>query len=247
MIYHITHLKDVLGNYYLGIKFENTELQPYLNKLKEILSESEFKIYTESQKKRDSGQYHLTLINVADYNSLSQKLGVDKFVSSLDKLFDTEINDLQMLGVGMAQNNENTAYFVVCRSPLLQSIREFYGLREHDFHITLGFKWKDVFGVRKNQVLENKSKFIEVLKTHFLEKENFNFLRKISNFDESTELEIIPISLTDSYLKVSCGEYIMDVGLLEDQMKLFIFTKYKKSQEVKRLPQTEIIKILFKN
>lgn len=247
MIYRITHLKDVLGNYYLGIKFEKSDVDTHLNKLSELLSESEFKIYTELQQKRDSGQYHLTLINVAEYNSLSQKLGIDKFISSLDKLFDTEINDLQMLGVGMAQKNENTAYFVVCRSLLLQSIREFYGLTEHDFQITLGFKWKDVFGPRKNVVLENKSKFLEVLKLKFLEKNNLNFVKKITNYYEDPELEIIPISLTDRYLKVLCGDYLMDIGLKDGEMKLFIFTKYKKSQEETRLPLTEIIKILTKN
>jgi hypothetical protein len=244
MIYRIQHIKDVIGNNYLGIKFSNDQIDPYLTKLKEFLPSSEYEVYTSAQKLRDKDGYHLTVINVAEYNQLSKELGIDKFVSSLSGLFDLEIDDLKMLGIGTAKKNENQSYFIVCQSDLLQSIRGDYGLKEFDFHITLGFKYKDVFAVRKNEVIEPKSKFLDVVRSEFIKRPNFNFVKKIQNFDENEELEIIPISLNDKYLKVACGDFIMDIGLLEVENKLFIFTKYKKSQEVTRLPITEIINIL---
>lgn len=244
MVYYVTYLKDTIGNNYIGIKFSNESINPFLNKLRDHLSESEYEIFTSNQQKRDHGSYHMTVINVMDYNRLSKEVGMDKFVNSLEVVFDTEIDDLQMLGVGMATKNENTAYFVVCKSDKLNIIRDRYGLPEHDFHITLGFKWKDVFGVRKNEVLENNSKFIQLLKQEFYKKENFNFVRSISNFDEDTDLEIIPISISESHLKVLVGDRIMDIGLLDGENKLFIFTKYKKSSDVSRLPLTEIFRIL---
>jgi hypothetical protein len=244
MTHHISYLKDTIGNNYIGIKFSNESINPFLNKLKDHLSDSEYEIFTSNQQKRDHGTYHMTVINVMDYNRLSKERGVDKFINSLEVVFDIEIDDLQMLGVGMATKNENTSYFVVCKSDKLNIIRERYELPEHDFHITLGFKWKDVFGVRKNQILKNNSKFLQLLKHEFSKKENFNFVRNISNFDEDTELEIIPISISESHLKVLVGNKIMDIGLLDGENKLFIFTKYKKSSDVSRLPLTEIFKIL---
>jgi len=244
MIYYVTYLKDTIGNNYIGIKFNNEVINPFLDKLKEVLTEEEYEVYTSNQQKRDHGSYHMTVINVMDYNKLSKEIGMDKFINSLEVVFDTEIDDLQMLGIGTANKDENTAYFVVCKSDKLNIIRERYGLPEHDFHITLGFKWKDVFGVRKNQVLENNSKFLKLLKQEFYKKENFNFVKNISNFDEDPESEIIPVSITESHLKVLVGDKIMDIGLLDGDNKLFIFTKYKKSSDVSRLPLTEIFKIL---
>lgn len=244
MTHYISYLKDSIGNNYIGIKIDNSIVNPFLEKLKEIISESEYEAYTSNQQKRDHGEYHITVINVMDYNRLSKEMGVDRFVNSLEQVFDTEIDDLQMLGVGLASKNENNAYFVVCKSDKLNVIRERYSLPEFDFHITLGFKWKDVFGVRKNLVLENSSKFLKLLKQEFYKKENFNFVRQISNFDEDKEREIIPISITESHLKVLVGETIMDIGLLDGENKLFIFTKYKKSSDMIRLPLTEIYRIL---
>ena len=69
-------------------------------------------------------------------------------------------------------------------------------------------------------------------------------MKNISNFDEDPESEIIPVSITESHLKVLVGDKIMDIGLLDGDNKLFIFTKYKKSSDVSRLPLTEIFKIL---
>jgi hypothetical protein len=244
MIHQITYLKDTIGNNYLGIKIENSTITSFLEKMKDILSESDYNIYTSNQQKRDHGSYHITVINVMDYNRLSKEVGVDRFINSLDEIFDAEIDDLQMLGIGSASKNENTSYFVVCKSDKLDIIRDRYDLPKQDFHITLGFKWKDVFGVRKNQILENNSKFLKLLKQEFYKKENFNFIRQISNFDEDKEREIIPISITESHLKILVGETIMDIGILDGENKLFIFTKYKKTSEVNRLPLTEIYKIL---
>jgi len=171
-------------------------------------------------------------------------MGMDKFINSLERVFSEPIDDLKFKGIGKASKGDNTSYYIVCSSKKLDIIREVYSLPEFDFHITLGFKWKDVFGVRKCEVLENNSKFLKTLKVEFYKKENFNFVKKISNYDLNPDLEIIPISLTKEYLKVSVGDFIMDIGLLDVEDKLFIFTKYKKTSDVSRLPLTEILRIL---
>jgi hypothetical protein len=244
MQHHIQYIKDTLGNNYLGIKIDQSLVQNYLEDLKSVLSEEDFKVYTDNQKKRDIGGYHITIINVIDYNKLNGELGVDKFINSLEKVLDLEIDDLKLLGLGRSQKNENTSFYVVCQSDKLDTVRESYGLQKHDFHITLGFKWKDVHGVRKNELFKINSQFIKTLKEEFYKKENFNFVKNISNFDLNPDSDIIPISISDTHLKVLCGEWIMDIGLMEKDSKLFIFTKYKKTSDILRLPLTEIFRIL---
>ena len=243
MEYYLSHIKDAIGNNYIGIKIEKGIVEPFLNELKDILG-SEYETYTKLQQDRDHNSHHITVINVMDYNKLS-KQNLDGFVNSLESVMKYPIDDIQMLGVGTAQKNENRAYFVVCRSEKLQAIRNRYGLPEQDFHITLGFKWKDVFGVRKNEVLKKTSKFIQLLGQEYLKKENFEFLRKIQGWNENPDLEIIPISISESYLKVKVSDYLMDVGLTEDN-QFMIFTRYKDEKNVSRMPTTELLSIITK-
>lgn len=153
MIYHISYLKDRVGQNYLGIEIPIDIVKPYLDKLKNHLSEEDYQIFTKNQQTRDSGHYHITVINVMDYNRLSKEMGVDKFVNSLEPIFKYEIDDLDMLGVGSASKETNTAYFIVCQSDKLDAVRTRFNLPKFDFHITLGFKSKDVFGVAKNKVI----------------------------------------------------------------------------------------------
>jgi len=243
MTQYLSYIRDAIGNNYLGIKIDKGIVDPFLNELKDILG-SEYETYTKLQQDRDHGSYHITVINVMDYNRLS-KQNLDGFVNSLESVMKYPIDDIQMLGVGTATKNTNTAYFVVCRSEKLQAIRKRYDLPEQDFHITLGFKFKDIFGVRKNVVLEKKSKFIQLLGQEYLKKENFEFLKKIENYSENPDLEIIPISITDTQLKIKVGDTLMDVGLTEDN-KFFIFTRYKQEKETHRMPTTELLSIITK-
>ena len=99
MINFVTYVKDVVGNNYLAIKFDKGTIETYLNQLKEIIG-SDFENFTENQQKRDGGSHHMTVINVMDYNKLSKEVGMDKFVSSLDSVFNYEIDDLKFMGIG---------------------------------------------------------------------------------------------------------------------------------------------------
>lgn len=153
MVYYVSYLKDRLGNNYLGLNIPFDIVEPFLNELKDILGEEEFTVYTKNQSDRDSGKHHLTLINVADYNRLIAEVGMDKFINSLELIFNYEIDDLEMPGIGTATKSDNTAYYIVCKSDKLDAIRTRYSLPKFDFHITLGFKWKDVHGVPKNKII----------------------------------------------------------------------------------------------
>jgi hypothetical protein len=153
MTYYLTYLRDTIGNNYVGINIPEAVVEPHLEKLKEILGEEDFEIFTNNQKMRDHGHYHITVINVMDCNRLSKQMGMANFVKSVELAFEYPVEDLEMLGVGMASKNDNTAYFIVCSSDSLDAVRTRFNLPKQDFHVTLGFNTKDVFGVPKNVVI----------------------------------------------------------------------------------------------
>lgn len=245
MIYYITNLKDVLGNNYLGIDIPKHVVDPFLNELKDIIGD-DYEEFTKLKENRDGSHYHITVINVMDYNKLSKEMGVDKFVNSLDPIFKYPIDDLKLLGVGRAQRNENISFYTICKSEKLDSIRKRFELADHDFHITLGFKYKDVFGVRKNEIFKKDSKFIQLLRQEFYKNEDFNFIRKIVNYELNPKAEIIPVKLTETTIKVKCEGYYLDIGYSEEGECLRIYTKYSIEDELPRLSETEIAKILNK-
>lgn len=246
MTFYVTYLRDVIGNNYLGLDIPITIIQPYLNELRDILGEDDYVKFTENQIKRDGGHYHITVINVTDHNRLSKNMGIDKFVNSLDPILKYPIDDLKLLGVGRAQKNENTAFFIVCDSAKLEAIRNRFELEKHDFHITLGFNWKDVFGIRKNELFKKEGKFIQLLRTEFYKNENWNFIKNISNYDLDPKAEIIPVKLTDTYLKVKCDGFYLDIGYQEEGESLRIYTNYSIDEDLPRLSETEIARIINK-
>ena len=125
-----------------------------MDMLRGILGDEAFDLYTGNQQARDGGEHHITVINAMDYGRLTKSMGMDKFVEALQPVLEYEIDDLKMPGIGKAEAKGNTAYFVVCQSDKLDAVRTRFELAKHDFHATLGFDRKDVFGVPKNQILE---------------------------------------------------------------------------------------------
>jgi hypothetical protein len=246
MIYYISYLKDRLSNNYLGLNIPHDIVEPHLNELKSIIGEDDFKVFTDLQKQRDGGKYHLTVINVMDYNQLSKDLGIDKFINSLEPIFHYEIDDLKMLGIGTAFQNENRCYFIVCKSEKLNAIRNRFGLKPFDFHITLGFKFKDVHGIKKNELLKKDSSFLQLLKAEFYKNDNWGFIRNIKSFDLPQTSEIIPVEISDTRMKIKCAGYYLDVTYMDDGEKFAILTKYPITEELPRLSETEIAKKLNK-
>lgn len=245
MIYYVTYLKDSIGQNYLGIKLNKETIEPFLEKLKDILKD-EFEEYTNYQRKRDNGHYHITTINSMDYNKLSKEIGISKFVNSLDNIFNYPIDDLKMMGIGTAQKNENKTFYIVCKSDKLDAIRKRYDLADHDFHITLGFKYKDVFGVRKNQVVNFNSPLRSIILNKYEEYKNWDFIKKIKNFDLDENLEIIPIDVKDNYIVFNIGEHIINVAYIEEENYLRIMVKYKTDQKLNRLSMNKTLELLKK-
>lgn len=246
MIKYLTHIKDVLGNNYLGMEIERGLLEPCLSDLEEILGD-QYEDWTRRQIARDGGKYHITVLSVMEYNKLAKEMGIDKFVAALDPVFKFPIDDLKILGLGRAEKGDNAAFFAVCKSDDIQAVRQRFGLEEKDLHVTLAFKWKDVFGVRKNELFQKESKLISILRQKFNTEKDWGFLADTIGFDMGRRAEIVPVKLTDTMLKVKCDSYLLDIGYDEGSGKLRIYTKYLAEEDMPRLSETEIARILNKN
>lgn len=141
----VSELTDNGGLVYIGGKVSQADLSVYLNQLNELLGE-EFYEYRANQSARDHNSFHLTLINPYEYQT------IDKAQINLGKRF-----NVTLLGLGTASKSpsktttpENQAtFYVVAQSNDAQFYRQQFALPAKDFHITLGFKPSDIYGVGK--------------------------------------------------------------------------------------------------
>lgn len=116
-------------------------VEPYLTYLKTILSPEDYKKYTRNQQKRDSGRYHMTIVNPIEYQALNKDLS--KFIG-----YPVSI---RCFGIGRVQEVNNETYFIVCQSHNAANLRQYLKLPPTNLHITLGFKIKDIFNQPKDK------------------------------------------------------------------------------------------------
>ena len=132
-------IKDVLGNSYISlIDFNDLLFDALLDFAK--INIDDFDSMNQNLLNRNGGNFHLTSFNVAECNSNN----------NIFNLFDIDINDLRMLGIGSISKDSNKTFFIVCQSDTINKIRLALGLPFKDLHITIGFNNKDLFHARKN-------------------------------------------------------------------------------------------------
>lgn len=242
MVTRLEYIKDIIGNNYLGINVYYDSIFSFFDKLKNYIGD-DYDEYIKNQKDRDLGKYHCTVLNVAEYNKIiSQNINNASIIN--DILNSYEIDDFQLLGIGSAQKNGNKAYYIVCRSEQLQEFRRRFNLEEKDLHITIGFKWKDVHGVRKNIILKDKEPFIAELSKYYYEfSESFDFIKMLNNFDYDVSKELFCIKIKELYAEFKVGnEYgvadYFTISMVGD--KLSIVGKWQSSEEIPYLSHTII-------
>lgn len=208
----IEYIKDSIGNNYIGIKFYDTEVYKYLDDLRDHLGEDVAEEYMSYQKKRDNNSYHITILNVMEYNKIVSEMGMDKAVNYFDDIFKNYIiDDLRLLGIGTVKRNENEAFFIACKSEKIDKLRETLLLDKKDLHITIGFKYKDVFGVPKDTIITKDTTFLKLLSKQFYKNENFEFVKNLYGYNLMYEDYIIePIKLSDNWmtLRIYDDKYI---------------------------------------
>lgn len=247
MNFYPQYLRDVFNNYYIGLSIPEYEIEPFLNDLKDILGEDDYETYTKLQQDRDHGKFHITLINVMDYERLMKTMGIDTFVNSLDSIFKYEIDDVKFLGMGTATKGTNQTYFIVVKSDKLKDIRDRYNLPEHDFHVTIGYKFKDVFGVPKNTVMKKENiEFLKNLKNlYYTNNEKFDFLKKIQSFAYDKDEPIVAIEIRKSSAVFRSGNSnYFTVSIING--KLHISAEWQDQKNKSWLATTQISQIFKK-
>lgn len=249
MKFLLKYIKDTIGNNYLGVDIPKDVTYPFLEKLKEYLGEDEFDVYHRGQQERDRGHNHITVVNVMECNTLIRERGMDWFTSQVNNLFSIELNDIKFMGIGKATRNENTSYFIVVNSNILNEVRKSLGLAEHDFHVTIGFKWKDVFGVRKNEVMKFEEPFLNKLRTEYVNnRETFDFIKEIENYfgEEDDDIECISINSSRAKFRIEGTNKYFSVSYLNPQ-GLYITSIWEDDEEIPNMSSHLIVKRLLNN
>ena len=232
MRHYLEILKDREGNNYLGMRFSPEEVQPFINQMQDLLGE-QFQEYLDYKNKQDQIGFVLKLLTVSEFNNCSLTMGFDKFTNFLNHLCKVEIDDLKLIGLGSAEKLDNKCFFVIVKSELLNETLVGLGSNEKDLHITLGFKYKDVLGVKKDELIKSKDSFLKKLKLSYTkEGDSFEFIKGLPSFDLNFFKQIEPIKINETSAIFRCGDNdYLQISLVDDRI-----TITGKWQETDKLP-----------
>lgn len=138
----VSYLYSQIGGRYLGVSIPREDVQPYLDQINGLVGIDKYIKLTENQIRRDGGEYHVTLLSPEEYGRCN--------LDDIEEYIGQEVR-LNYIGLGNVKKGKDEVYFVVINSPECDEIRGDLGLSSRDFHITLGFTNKDIFGVRKDE------------------------------------------------------------------------------------------------
>lgn len=131
-------IQDKQGNDYLALKVNDSLNEIFQQFLLEYLPEE----YIKNQQERDHNTFHVTLVNVMQYQKLVKEGNLNQLKSLNNQTF-----ELFHYGIGTTIDNkkDSQAWFSVLENGYLDTFRTNLGLAKQHFHITLAFKNTDVF------------------------------------------------------------------------------------------------------
>lgn len=223
---YLTWITDSVGKQYLGIKVDEYLIKNFLDKMKDYLGSSYDK-YRSNQIRRDGEKFHITVVSNSEIESSIKRLGKEKFNDILNT-YQKRIYNCEFYGLGQISHKYEQTVYIIVNDPILTSLRFDLGFDKKDFHITLGFRNRDIHHLSKGvtSVIKEECKFIQLLRQNFYNNENLSWVFNLPgwNFDKNIE-SLIPIKVSDKYLTVYYDGYIMDIGEAGDELK--ILTQYK--------------------
>lgn len=124
------------------LQITNDLVESFLDSYPDIKNNKIFQNGSINRKKRDDGNYHLTIIEPHEMKALTKNnISVDSI---------EEYVDLCMIGIGSVQTNASSCIYIVCISEHLNKFRDSLGLKYKDLHVTLGFTESDIHSVDKS-------------------------------------------------------------------------------------------------
>lgn len=131
-------IQDKKGNDYLALNINDSIAQHFQQFLIQSLPQE----YIKNQQERDKYTFHITLVNVMQYQKLLKEGKLEQLNTLQNQKF-----DLFNYGIGSTtdQKKDSQAWFAVLENGYLDTFRKNLGLDKQHFHITLAFKNTDVF------------------------------------------------------------------------------------------------------
>lgn len=167
-------IQDRAGQDYLAIDIDVDLAMMY----KRFLANHIDAQFVDAQTNRDKGHFHITFMGSMAWNKL--KKDSPEKADKLANWFTNKEWTFFTYGIGTAlqkkDDEKKQAWFVVAENHELTSQRQQYASGKQDFHITLAFDNKDVFGIDKDKktvVFDNKE-----LWQYFCKKEFYNSPKK---------------------------------------------------------------------
>lgn len=229
MKYKIDYLTDIVGNTYIGVKIYKDNINSYLNQLKTLLGK-DYDIYVNNQQKRDMSNgrtcsHHITVVNAFELKKLMSSPDAHKYVEYINSIIENvDIDDLTFKGIGRSTKEDNTAYYIVVESDMLNEFINKLSLQPKDLHITLGFNKQDVHGVRKNTVLSMRS-LLKMKIEYYKNKYNgLSFIFDVvNNLDDNLITDVSDIKvleLNDTVYKISIKNTILGISIINDELRV---------------------------
>lgn len=129
---------------YLSLMVPDELVGSYNNVLRDNIVDADSCI--EKKQIRDSGVSHITVVSAAEFGKM-KKIAPEK----LERVLSLKQVDVFCSGIGSVGDGQNATYFSLVSSGYLDGVRDSLGLGKKDFHITLGFKEKDLHNYRKDR------------------------------------------------------------------------------------------------
>lgn len=137
-------IQDIKGNDYLALKINDNIGHLFQS----FLSQHVDSDFINNQQQRDKHSFHITLVNVMQYQKLMKSGKELELKSIVHQSF-----ELYNYGIGTAIDNKkgSQAWFAILENSYLDTFRSNLHLDKQHFHITLAFKNTDVFIVPKDR------------------------------------------------------------------------------------------------
>lgn len=220
----VEYLKDIFDQNYLAVIFSESEIKSYIDKFRRYINDDDyFKILNDNKLSREK-EYHMTIINPIEYKKLVHYGNIDM----LDRVYNTDLYDVKLKGIGKAERNDNISFFIVAESITADEMRGILGLDRKDLHITLGFDTNDVHGVRKDIIIKDiPTDFENALNIEYSKSGgSHKWLKSIENWVENLDFDdddVEIINKSDSIIHYRIREYYITISLVDDKLRVTSF------------------------
>ena len=137
-------IQDSKGNDYLAIKIDEQHFSDFIK----LMNNLNLNLELSKKEERDCGEYHVTFLNVMEYQKYEQT-NIEK-LNTIKKDFLNKSFSLNILGLGSISKDENKTYYLIIENNDINNICDKNNLPLKNWHITMGFNNKDLFHAPKD-------------------------------------------------------------------------------------------------